>query len=341
VSVSRLRIGVIGCGHWGPNHIRVFSQLNDSVVVAAADPDPKRRAAVAAQFPGVEVVEDFRAVIARDDVDAVVVCVPTSKHDEVARAALEAGKHVLCEKPLAGTAAQAQALSDLAAARGLILMTGHVFLFNPGILKLREIIAAGGAGRIHYLRAQRTNLGPIRKDVNSVFDLASHDIAIFNFLLEAGPLTASAVGAAFLQPGIEDVAFITLTYPSGVIAAIQVSWLDPKKLREIVVVGDQKMVVWDELAPAGPISIYDKSVVREQYYDDYGQFHLLAREGDLTIPRVPPQEPLKVQNQAFLSAVRSGVVERCDGPFAVGVVRVLEAIARSLARGGAPIEVAP
>jgi predicted dehydrogenase len=317
----------------------VFSQLSESVVVAAADPDPKRRAAVSAQFPGVVVLDDYRDLVGREDVDAVVVCVPTRKHDEVARAALEAGKHVLCEKPLTETAAQAQALADLATARGVTLMTGHVFLFNPGILKLREIITAGDAGRIHYLRAQRTNLGPIRKDVNSVYDLASHDIAIFNFLLDAEPLTASAVGAAFLQPGIEDVAFITLTYPNGVIAGIQVSWLDPKKLREIVVVGDQKMVVWDELAPAGPISIYDKSVVREQYYDDYGQFHLLAREGDLTIPRVPPQEPLKVQNQAFVSAVRSGRVDKSDGPFAVGVVRVLEAIAQSLAQGGTPVEV--
>jgi predicted dehydrogenase len=318
----------------------VFSQLRDSVVVAAADPDARRRAVVSAQFPGVVVVEDYRALVERDDVDAVVVCVPTRKHEEVTRAALEAGKHVLCEKPLTETAAQAQALADLAQARGLTLMTGHVFLFNPGILKLRDLIIAGAAGQIHYLRAQRTNLGPIRADVNSVYDLASHDIAIFNFLLDAEPLRVSAVGAAFLQPGIEDVAFVTLTYPNGVIGGIQVSWLDPKKLREIVVVGDQKMVVWDELAPAGPISIYDKSVVREQYYDDYGQFHLLAREGDLTIPRVPPQEPLKVQNQAFLSAVRSGRVDRSDGPFAVGVVRVLEAIAQSLARGGAPIEVA-
>lgn len=318
----------------------MFSQLSESEVVAAADPDPKRRAAVSAQFPGVVVLEDYRELVTRADVDAVVVCVPTRKHLEVTRAALEAGKHVLCEKPLTETAAQAQELVDLAALRGVMLMTGHVFLFNPGILKLRELMTAGSAGRIHYLRAQRTNLGPIRKDVNSVYDLASHDIAIFNFLLDAAPLTASAVGAAFLQPGIEDVAFITLTYPNGVIAAIQVSWLDPKKLREIVVVGDQKMVVWDELAPAGPISIYDKSVVREQYYDDYGQFHLLAREGDLTIPRVPPQEPLKVQNQAFVTAVRAGRVEKSDGPFAVGVVRVLEAIAQSLAQGGAPVEVA-
>ncbi|MGE3342411.1 MAG: Gfo/Idh/MocA family protein [Vicinamibacterales bacterium] len=334
-----LRVGVVGCGHWGPNHLRVFSQLPGSVVTAAADVDLRRRTAVSGQYPGLVVLDDYRALVGRDDVDAVVVCVPTRRHGEVVQAALEAGKHVLCEKPLTPTVAEAQELVDLAGRRGLVLMTGHVFLFNPGILKLRALLDEQVHGRLHYLRALRTNLGPIRKDVNSVYDLASHDISIFNYLLNATPVSVSAVGASFLQPGIEDVAFMTLTYPDGIIGAIQVSWLDPKKLREIVVVGDRKMIVWDELAPAGPVSIYDKSVVREQYYDDFGQFHLLAREGDLTIPRVPPQEPLKVQNQFFLDAVARGALERCDGVFSTDVVRVLEATAVSLQRGGAPVEV--
>jgi predicted dehydrogenase len=339
VNSSPIRVGVVGCGHWGPNHIRVFSQLPGSVVTCAADPDRARRQTVTNQFPGVAVVDDHAALLARDDVDAVVVSVPTRGHEAVVRAALESGRHVLCEKPLTETSAQARALVDLARARQRVLMTGHVFLFNPGILKLRDLVAEGAPGRLHYLRALRTNLGPVRRDVNSVYDLASHDIAIFNFLLGSVPTTASAVGGAYLQPGIEDVAFVTLTYPDGVIGAIQVSWLDPKKLREIVVVGDRKMVVWDELAPAGPISIYEKSIVRQEYYDDFGEFHLLAKEGDLTIPRVPPQEPLKVQNQFFLEAIGSGSLGRSDGPFSVGVVRVLEAINASLAQGGAPVAV--
>lgn len=334
-----LRVGVVGCGHWGPNHLRVFSQLPGSVVTAAADVDSRRRAAVSGQYPGLAVLDDYRALVGRDDVDAVVVCVPTRRHGEVVQAALEAGKHVLCEKPLTPTVEEAERLVALAARLGLTLMTGHVFLFNPGILKLKALLDEQVHGRLHYLRAQRTNLGPIRQDVNSVYDLASHDISIFNYLLGATPVSVSAVGASFLQPGIEDVAFMTLTYPGGIIGAIQVSWLDPKKLREIVVVGDRKMIVWDELAPAGPVSIYDKSVVREQYYDDFGQFHLLAREGDLTIPRVPPQEPLKMQNQFFLDAVARGMLERCDGVFSTDVVRVLEATAASLQQGGAPVEV--
>jgi predicted dehydrogenase len=338
--VNPVRIGVIGAGHWGPNHIRVFSQLRDSMVTAVADLDPKRLSAIAAQFPEVAGLTDYRELVARPDVDAVVVCVPTRKHFEVAKAALEAGKHVQCEKPLTAETAESEELAALADKKKLVLMTGHVFLFNHGILKLRELVTNGSTGRIYYMRATRTNLGPIRSDVNSVYDLASHDISIFNFLLDAQPISASAVGAAFLQPDIEDLAFITLKYPNDVVASIQVSWLDPKKLREIVVVGDKKMVVWDELAPAGPIHIYDKGVIKEPYYEDFGHFHLLAREGDVTIPRVPPSEPLKVQNQKFLNCVRENKIDFSDGKFSVGVVRVLDAISQSLKAGGAPIQVA-
>lgn len=319
--------------------MRVFSQLRDSIVTTVADPDPKRLTAIGAQFPDVTCLPDYRQLIASPDVDAVAICVPTMKHFEVARDALMAGKHVLCEKPLCADVAEAQTLDALAKERGLILMTGHVFLFNPGILKLKELITAGTPGRLYYFRALRTNLGPVRHDVNSVYDLASHDISIFNFLLDAEPVTVSAVGAAFLQPGIEDLAFISMKYPNDVVANIQVSWLDPKKLREIVAVGDKQMVVWDELAPAGPISIYDKGIIKEPYYDDFGQFHLLAREGDITIPRVKPTEPLKVQDQRFLDCIKAGKIDFSDGAFSVGVVKVLVAIAQSLKAGGAPMTV--
>ena len=336
---SPIRIGVVGCGYWGPNHLRVFSQLKGSTVTAFSDLDPKRLAAIGAQYPDATGYADFNELVANPNVDAIVVCVPTKRHFDIVKVALAAGKHVLCEKPLTVEPSEAAELSRLAAAHNVILMTGHVFLFNPGILKLKELIKAGTPGRLYYLRALRTNLGPVRHDVNAVYDLASHDISIFNFLMDAEPVTASAVGAAFLQPGIEDLAFISLKYPNDVVANIQVSWLDPKKLREIVMVGDKQMVVWDELAPAGPISIYDKGIVKEQYYDTFGQFQLLAREGDITIPRVKPAEPLKEQNQAFLNCINAGSIGFSDGPFSEGVVRALDAIARSLAAGGAPMQV--
>jgi predicted dehydrogenase len=248
---------------------------------------------------------------------------------------------VLCEKPLATETAHALDLAAAAASASRVLMTGHVFLFNAGIVALKQLLDRGDAGRLFYLRALRTNFGPVRDDVSSVFDLASHDVAIFNFLLGGQPHAVSAVGGAYLQPGVEDLAFITLRYPDDLLAHVQVSWLDPKKLREIVVVGDRRMIVWDELAPIGPIHVYDKGVLREPYYDDYGQFHLLAREGDITIPRIHAEEPLKRQNAAFLDCVRSGAAPVSDGAFSAGVVRVLCAIGESIRRRGAEVPVCP
>jgi predicted dehydrogenase len=334
------RLAVIGCGHWGPNHIRVFSQLRDCRVVACADLDAKRLDAISDQYPHVAGFRDYRQMLKEAKVDAVVVAAPTRAHYPIVKDALMAGKHVLCEKPLCVETKEADELVALSRKKGVILMVGHVFLFNAGIVKLKELMSFRDAGGVHYMRALRTNLGPIRQDVNCVFDLATHDISIFNFLLDAVPKTVSAVGGTFLQPKIEDVAFISMRYPNNILANIQVSWLDPKKLREIVVVGDKKMIVWDELASPGPIHIYDKGVAREPYYDDYGQFHLLAREGDITIPKVNVAEPLKTQNRYFLNCIKEGRLKMNDGDFAVGIVRVLEAIRRSLKKGGAAVPVA-
>lgn len=332
-----VRIGVIGCGHWGPNHIRVFSQLPGSRVTGAADSDQRRLAAVRNHYPYLRCTTDYRELLRQDDVDAVVVAVPTGAHYATTRDALAAGKHVLCEKPLSVTTAEANELTALAESANRVLMTGHVFLFNPGIRKLKDLVVGGEAGSVFYLRAVRANLGPIRGDVNSAYDLASHDIAIFNFILGGEPHSVSAVGAAFLRDGIEDLAFINLHYPDGILAHIHVSWLDPRKIREIVVVGDSKMIVWDELAHTGPIHIYDKGVIKEPYYEDFGEFQLLAREGDISIPRVQSEEPLKLQNAYFLDCVRSGTVELSGGRFSAGVVKTLEAVTESMHRRGSEV----
>lgn len=334
-----IKIAVIGCGHWGPNHIRVFSQLGESRVVACADLDPRRLETLLRQQPHIQAFKDYRQMLEEADIDAVVVSAPARAHYEIVRDSLAAGKHVLCEKPLCTQTTQADELVALAESKSLVLMVGHVFVFNNGIVKLKELLQDANLGRLYYLRAQRTNLGPIRDDVNSVFDLASHDISIFNFLLGAIPDEVSASGGVFLQRGVEDVAFISLRYPNNVLANIQVSWLDPKKLREIVVVGDKKMIVWDELASPGPILIYDKGVAREPYYDDYGQFHLLAREGDITIPKIHLEEPLKIQNRYFLECIHERAIKMSDGRFGRGVVQVLEAITQSMKQGGTPVAV--
>jgi predicted dehydrogenase len=340
---EKIRIGVIGCGHWGPNHVRNFSTLPDSQVVAVADINRERLAATQQQYDHVRTFENYHDLLALSALDAVVVATPTNTHGSMARDALLAGKHVLCEKPLCDRVTDGEALARLAEERNLVLMVGHVFLFNNGILKLKEFIASGELGRLYYITAKRTNLGPIRQDVNAVSDLASHDISILNFLLDAVPLRVSAVGQGFLQEKIEDVAFISLQYPNDILANIHVSWLDPKKIREITVVGDKKMVTWDDLALVGPVSIYDKRVINHAdhhpYYDDFGQFQLLTREGDVTIPHIHMEEPLKLQSQYFLSCVRAGKIGICNTREGVDVVRVIEAIAESLAGQGRPTEV--
>jgi predicted dehydrogenase len=314
--------------------------MQDATVVAAVDPDPKRRESVSAMFPGIRTEADYKRVLEDQAVDAVVVATPTRTHYEIVRDALLADKHVLCEKPLCEISAQAQELSELGRVRKLALMVGHVFLFNPGLVEVKKLVDAGELGGLQYMTANRTNLGPIRSDVNAAYDLASHDISIFNWLLGSVPETVCATGAAFLQPGVEDVVFITLKYPANVFATIGASWLSPKKVRQITVVGKQKMVTWDDLELNTPVAIYNKGANAKQEYSDFGEFLRVSTwEGDVRLPKVDFDEPLKVQARYFLEAIGKGKVEHSDGFFALGVVESLEAVAESLRSDGTPVSV--
>lgn len=325
------RLGIIGLGHWGPNHLRVFNSLGQCKVVAAADRDAGRLQRVTASAPQTKAYADHQALLADPTVDAVVVATPTTTHYAVVSDALNAGKHVLCEKPLCLDTAEGEALVALARAKGLVLMVGHIFLFNAGLLKVKELVDSGSIGILRYLSASRTNLGPVRNDVNAAYDLASHDIAVFNWLLGTEPVEVRAMGAAFLQPGIEDVVVITLRYPNNVLASIQCSWLDPKKVRQMTFVGSRKMICWDDLALANPVAIYDKSVETNRAVSDYGDHLRLSMfDGDVHLPKVPLDEPLKSQALAFLRAMREGRAERSGGEFALGVVRALAAVSRDL-----------
>jgi predicted dehydrogenase len=329
-----IRIGIIGCGHWGPNHIRVFSQIKDATVIAAADPSEQRLATVAELFPQVDTYPDHSEMFRNADLNAVIVATPTSTHAAMVTDALNAGKHVLCEKPLCHDVREGERLVGLAKDKGLILMVGHIFLFNPGIQKVKDIVKSGEIGSIRSLSAVRTNLGPVRNDVNAAWDLASHDIAIFNWLLDAEPTELQAMGAAFLQPGVEDVVNITMRYPGATLASIQCSWLDPKKVRQITVVGSKKMMTWDDLALSNPVAIYEKSVQADTDVAGYGEFLRLSMlDGDVHLPKVHTEEPLKLQNSAFVAAIRDGKQPPSDGAFGVGVVRVLESVREALASG--------
>lgn len=335
----KVRLGVVGYGEWGPNHARNFSSLPDVNVVAIVDPRPERLRAARANFPRVRTFRHHHDLLKTRDLDCVVVATPTCSHARIVEDALQAGMHVLCEKPLSSTVDDARRLIEIAEKGGRFLMVGHVFLFNGGILKLRDLINSGELGGIRYLTCRRTNLGPIRSDVNAVWDLASHDVSILNFLLDALPTMVSAVGGVFLQRRLEDVAFLTLTYPNNVLAHIHVSWMDPVKVREITAVGDAKMAIWNDLSSLGPIRIFDRGIIEPREYRDFGEFQLLTREGDVTIPRVVMEEPLKTQARHFVAATRGHGDGLSDGRFGLGVVKVLAAVDRSMARGGAPVPV--
>ncbi len=323
---DKKRIGVIGCGQWGPNQIRTFFFHPHAEVVRVCDADTRRLDAMKNLYRSVQVTTRYQDVTQAADIDAVVITTPVSSHFAIAQDALLHGKDVLCEKPLTHTSAEARDLVKIAQDKKLILMVGHVFLFNPGIVKLKEVVDSKELGQTYYLHAERTNLGPVRKDVNSVFDLASHDIAIFNFLLGARPKVVSAVGRGYLQPQVEDVAFVSLEYPGGVMAHIHVSWLDPKKVRQITVVGSKKMATWNDLASTGPVEIFSKRIEREPYYKDYGEFHLLAKDGEVVIPAVKAEEPLKRQAEHFMNSILHRTQPIADGKNGLEVVETLEAI---------------
>lgn len=323
---DKKRIGVVGCGQWGPNQIRTFFFHPHAEVVRVCDSDTRRLDAMKALYKDIQVTARYEDVTRAADIDAVIITTPVSTHFQIAQDALQHGKDVLCEKPLTHTSAEARALAKLAQEKKLILMVGHVFLFNPGIVKLKEVLDSKELGQVYYLHAQRTNLGPVRKDVNAVFDLASHDIAIFNFLLGSKPKVVSATGKGYLQPQVEDVAFVSLEYPNNVMAHIHVSWLDPKKIRQITVVGSKKMATWDDLASTGPVEIFSKRIEREVYYKDYGEFHLLAKDGEVVIPAVKAEEPLKRQAEHFMNSILHRTAPIADGKNGLDVVETLEAI---------------
>jgi len=334
-------IAIIGCGQWGPNHIRNFQLQPGAKVISAVDADPARLDRVRSLFPAVECYQEFAKTLTDDRVNAIVIATPLSTHYPLVRDALNAGKHVLCEKPLTETTSQARELVDLAKKQNVILMTGHVFLFNPGIIKVKELVDKGDAGRLYYLSAVRTNLGPIRQDCNAAFDLATHDVSIFNWIMGSEPTEVSATGASFLRPGVEDVVSISLKYPNEVFAMIEASWLNPKKVRQITVVGSQQMITWDDLQLGAPVTCYDKHADISKDYNDYGEFLRVSTwEGDVRLPRVTAEEPLKLQGRYFLDAIARGSIETSGGEFSLGVVRVLQAIAGSLKMNGRPVELA-
>jgi predicted dehydrogenase len=335
-----IRIGLVGYGYWGPNYARVLSELPGCAVTAVCEPDLGRLKKAIARLPGAFPCVSLVELLTRTEVDAVVVSTPATSHFELTQAALEAERHVLVEKPLALTVEHCDTLIELAERRRMVLMVAHTFLYNSGIRKMKECMYQQDFGRIYYLHSTRTNLGPIRRDVNALWDLAPHDVSIFNYLLDQQPLWASAVGAGVLGSSREDVSFINLCYSGGVIGNIHVSWADPNKVREVVAVGSRRRVVFNDLNDLERVRIFEKGVsAGEMATESFGEFKLLVRDGDIISPHIDPSEPLKNQCLDFLESIRSQRAPFSDATVGLQVVRALVAASQSLRESGVPKEI--
>ncbi len=334
--MKRVRVGVIGAGAWGKNHVRTLASLPDTELAGVCDVDPAVRERVTRHHPAAFVTDSPAELLAR--VEAVVIASTARTHAELGCAAVAAGVPALIEKPFALTVRDAEALAEASAARGVPLLAGHLLEYHPVVERLRQLVSDGALGTLYYLYSQRVNLGQIRPDENALWSFGPHDVSVALFLLGDRPRTVSALGRSYLQPGIEDVVFLTMAFDSGVVAHAQMSWLDPHKERRLTIVGSRQMAVFDDMVPREKLRIYDKGVERPPEYRSWGE-SLAVREGDIFIPRLSNAEPLAVQLKHFAQVVRGEATPRADAADGVRVVRVLEAASRSLERGGAPVNV--
>jgi predicted dehydrogenase len=312
---QRVRLALVGFGYWGPNYARVLSDLPDVDLIVVCDRRPDRLRLAEQKYRTVATCERVEELFARGDVDGIVLATPASTHEAL----------VLC---------------DLADTCGRILMVGYTFLYNAGVRKMKEETEPGLFGQPYYMHATRTNLGPIRQDVNAVWDLAPHDIAIFNYLAGEQPLWASATGTRVLKTSREDIAFATLGYTNDVVGNIHVSWADPNKVREVVAVGSRRRVVFNDLNDVERVRVFERGVsAGDAIVDSYGEFKLLVREGDIISPKLEASEPLKNQCADFVNAIVTGQPPLADGRFGIGVIRALTAIDASMRLKGAAVEV--
>jgi predicted dehydrogenase len=339
------RTALVGFGYWGANVARNLSAARGIELVGVADADADRRQAAAAQFPGLSTWVDLAAVLDDPKVEAVVLATPAATHGPMALQVLASGRHVLVEKPLALEVDQAQDVAELAGETGLVAMVGHTFLYSAPVIKLREYVESGQLGAVQYLYSQRLSLGRIRTDCNALWNFAPHDVSIMLYVLDERPVEVSARGFSFIQAGIEDVFFASLTFESGIGANLHVSWIDPRKTRLLTVVGDDKMAVYDDVSPDRKIHLFDAGVARSGNpslgeYSSLGDFQWRTRAGDIVIPRISLVEPLLVEMEAFATACQTGDRPRADARRGVDVIRTLTAIDHSAKQGGTPVEVA-
>jgi predicted dehydrogenase len=337
VEEDMIGIGVIGYGYWGPNLVRNFAEEPGAQMKMVSDLQPERLSRARTRYPGITTTTDHRELIANPDVDAVVIATPVSTHFELAMQALQAGKHVLVEKPLTSTAEQCMRLIEEAVKRQRLLMVDHTFVYTSAVRKIKELVDDGRLGQLYYYDSVRINLGLFQHDVNVLWDLAVHDLSIMNYVLGTQPIAVAATGMAHVPGKLEDVAYLTCFFDHNLIAHFHVNWLAPVKMRRTLIGGDRQMIVYDDLEPSEKIKVYDKGITLNTIPEGVYQMLVGYRTGDMWAPQLSATEALRVEALHFLECIGSGQRPLTDGQAGLNVVKILEAATESLAQRGRPI----
>ncbi|MDP8298871.1 MAG: Gfo/Idh/MocA family oxidoreductase [Candidatus Tantalella remota] len=334
--MSDTKVAVIGIGNWGKHLVRNYHEMG--VLYACCDLDEKKLQAAKKTYNVPVITSDFGAIFSDPEITAVVIAAPAVHHYELAKASLEAGKATYVEKPMALKAEHCEELVEIAEKNDLVLMVGHLMLYHPALLQIKEYIDSGDLGKIYYAYGMRVNLGTVRKDENSLWSFAPHDISMLLYLFDSEVENVSARGQSYLQKGLEDVVFLSLYFKDKKMAQIQISWLDPHKERKLTLVGSKKMLVFDDVESVEKIKIYDKGFDREEGvdFDSYGDY-LTLRRGDIHLPYVKMVEPLRAECKHFLDCVENGTTPHTDGRNGLEVVRILEKAQESLVNNGMPV----
>jgi predicted dehydrogenase len=321
-----IRVGVVGLGYWGPNIARNLAAIDGCEVRWLCDGDPSALERLASSFPGASTTTKLDELLGDGELDAIALATPVPTHAELAIAVARAGKHCFVEKPLATSAADAEAAVEAAADARRVLMVGHLLEYHPAVVRLKQLVDSHELGALYYVYGNRLNLGKLRADENALWSLGAHDVSVVLHLIGEEPDECLAHGASYVQPGIQDVVFCYLRFPSGVVAHLHLSWLDPHKERRLTVVGARRMATFDDMVVEGKLAVYDKGF--DEDARSWGEY--ITRSGDIFAPRIPNSEPLRLECEHFVQCVRSGQTPRSDGESGLRVVRVLEQLQRSL-----------
>jgi predicted dehydrogenase len=334
-----LNVAVAGCGYWGPNLIRNFASLPRCRVKQVCDTDANRLQHMKRLYPSVDTTTKFDDLANDEELDAIVLATPVHLHHSLGKKSLLAGKHTFIEKPMATSSADCEELVSLAAKKNLTLMVGHTFIYSTPVRKIKEIVDSGEIGEVQYISSRRLNLGLFQKNINVTWDLAPHDISIILYLIGRPPASVNCQGKAHVNLCIEDVTNMSLNFDNGGFAIVHSSWLDPNKVREMIIVGSKKMIVYNDNESLEKIKIFDKRVEAPPHYDTFAEFHYSYHYGDAYIPYLKQVEPLKVEAQHFLDCIRNGNKPETSGMDGLRVVQILEAASRSLKADGAKVEI--